>query len=70
MVDTRRALGIMAEGYFFASSQAPGSPDRCRVIWGCPKIGDPDIIPQIVGSLKNGPQNKVPLFFGNSHMGD
>ena len=28
------------------------------------KIGDPNIVPQIVGSLLLGPQNKVPLIFG------
>ena len=32
-----------------------------------PKIGDPNIAPQIVGSLLEGHQNKVPLIFGNSH---
>ena len=32
-----------------------------------PKIGDPNIVPKIVGSLLSGPQNKVPLIFGNSH---
>ena len=33
-----------------------------------PKIGDPNSVPQIVGSLSEGPQNKVPLIFGNSHI--
>ena len=37
-------------------------------MWGFPKIGDLKIVPQIVGSLLEGPQNKVPLSFVNSHM--
>ena len=36
-------------------------------MWEFPKIGDPNILPEIVGSLLEGPQNKVPLIFGNSH---
>ena len=36
--------------------------------WAFPKIGDPNIVPQIEGSLVQGPQNKVPLVFGNSHI--
>ena len=37
-------------------------------IEGFPKIGDPNIVLQIVGSILQGPQNKVPLIFGNSHL--
>ena len=33
-----------------------------RDIWELPKIGDPNVVPSIVGSLLPGPQNKVPLF--------
>ena len=33
-----------------------------------PKIGDPNIVPYVVGSLLQGPQNKVPLIFGDSHV--
>ena len=36
--------------------------------WEFPKIGDPNIVPQIVGSLLEGPQNKVLLIFGNSQI--
>ena len=32
------------------------------VIWELPKIGDPNIVPYLVGSLLEGPQNKVPPF--------
>ena len=38
-------------------------------LWEFPKIGDPNIVPQIVGSLLQGPQNNVPLIFGNSLVG-
>ena len=34
-----------------------------------PKIGDPNIVPEIVGSLLSGSQNKVPRIVGNSHIG-
>ena len=37
-------------------------------MWGFPKIGDPNIVPYIVGSLIYGPLNRVPLIFGNSHV--
>ena len=30
-------------------------------VWEFPKIGDPNIVPQIVGSLLSGPENKVSL---------
>ena len=30
--------------------------------WGFPKTGDPNIAPQIVGSLVSGDENKVPIF--------
>ena len=36
--------------------------------WEFPKIGDPNILPQIVGSLLRGSQNEVPLIFGNSQI--
>ena len=36
--------------------------------WEFPKIGRPDIVPEIVGSLLQGPQSKIPLNFGNSQM--
>ena len=36
-------------------------------MWEFPKIGDPKT--HIVGSLLQGSQNKVPLIFGNSHVG-
>ena len=29
---------------------------------------DPNIVPQIVGSLLEGPQNNAPPIFGSSHM--
>ena len=32
-------------------------------IWVFPKIGDPNIVPEIVGSLLKGPQSKVPRIF-------
>ena len=38
-----------------------------RGIWQFSKIGDPNIAPQLVGSLLEGPQNKVPLIFGNCY---
>ena len=38
-------------------------------IWEFPKIGDANIVPQIVGSLLSGPRNKLPLISGNSHLG-
>ena len=38
-----------------------------KAIRAFPKIGDPNIVPQIVGYLLQGPPNKVPLIFGNSH---
>ena len=31
-------------------------------------MGDPNIVPEIVGSLLQGPPNKVPLVLGNSHF--
>ena len=31
-------------------------------------MGDPNIVPKLVGSLILGTQNKVPLIFGNSHI--
>ena len=31
-------------------------------------MGNPNIVPYIVGPLLEGPQKKVPLIFGNSHM--
>ena len=34
-----------------------------------PQIGDPNLVPQYVGSLLYGPQNKVPPIFGNSNFG-
>ena len=37
--------------------------------WEFPKIGDPNLVPEIVGSLVYGPLNRVPLIFGNSHIG-
>ena len=37
--------------------------------WEFPKIGDPNMVSYIVGSLFSGPQNKVPLIFGSSQMG-
>ena len=33
------------------------------LIWEFPKIGDPNIVPYIVGPLLDGPQNKVPPYF-------
>ena len=33
-------------------------------IWGLPKIGDPILVPQIVGSILKDPKN----IFGNSHL--
>ena len=39
-------------------------------VWEFPKIGDPNIVPQIVGSLLQGPQDKVPQIFGNSRMAE
>ena len=36
-------------------------------IWEFPKIGDPNIVPLIVGSLLQGSQYAVPLIFGNAH---
>ena len=38
------------------------------LIWEFPKIGDSIIVPHTVGSLLQGPQNKVPLIVGNSHI--
>ena len=40
------------------------SPSR----WEFPKIGDPNIAPNLVGSLLQGPQDKVPLIFGKSQI--
>ena len=37
-------------------------------IWEFPKIGDPNLVPLIVGSLLTGPQNQVLLNFGNSQF--
>ena len=36
--------------------------------WEFPNIGDPKIVLEIAGSLLQGPQNKVPLIFGNSQI--
>ena len=44
-------------------------PDQLTLIWGVSEIGDSNIVPQIVGSPSQGPQNKVPLVFGNSNIG-
>ena len=35
---------------------------------GFPKLGDPTLAPEIVGSLLYRPQNKVPFVFGISHI--
>ena len=35
-------------------------------LWEFPKIGDPNIVPKIVGSLLSGTLNKVSRIFGNS----
>ena len=39
-----------------------------RSLWEFAKIGESNIVPEIVGSLLYGPQNTVPLIFGNSHV--
>ena len=36
--------------------------------WEFPKIVDPNAVPRLVEALSYGPQNEVPLIFGNSHM--
>ena len=43
----------------------PDPPKPQARIWGFPKLGNPNIAPQIVRSSKKGPQNKVPLIFGD-----
>ena len=57
------------------STVAPGPGSKAglcatsrKLRWEFPKIGDPNIVPYVVGSLVDGPQNKVPLIFGNSRM--
>ena len=39
------------------------------LVWGFPKIGDPNIVPQIVGSLLHGPpKTRYPLFKSHGQM--
>ena len=39
-----------------------------KTMWEFPRIGDPNIVPQLVGSFSCGPQNKAPLRFENSDV--
>ena len=67
-----RALLKAAEGPVGASRALPGPrPPNYPLVyskWGFPKIGDPNIVPLIVGSLLKGPQNRVPLILGKSQV--
>ena len=44
-----------------------GFREQQTSIWEFPKIGDPNMVPKIVGSIFLGPPNKVLRIFGNSH---
>ena len=50
------------------ASQSDGAKSSGFGIWEFPKIGDPSIVHEIVGSLLNGPQNKVPPIVGNPNI--
>ena len=56
---------FLNKGYRVPGSQ---NPKPKTSTWEFPKIGDAHIAPEIVGSLLSGPQDKVSLVFGNSHI--
>ena len=75
-VDTR----LFAASSFFSSSSSHQSSfgSQIRVMqpitkagnntWEFPTLGDPSIVLLTIGSFLYGPQNKVPLIFGNPHL--
>ena len=62
--------GLIAQRRVYGPMLAVQGLHFCTPTWGFPKIGGPNRVPQIVGSLLQKPKDEVPFFVGTSHMNE